>query len=54
MEDYNRVLSQLNTIDSEERSISFIENMVKPDYNNWVGKEQYEERFIELVARRFA
>ncbi|SEK99165.1 hypothetical protein SAMN04488008_102582 [Maribacter orientalis] len=54
MEDYNRVLSQLNTIDSEERSISFIENMVKPDYNNWVGKELYEERFIELVARRFA
>ena len=54
MEDYNRVLSQLNTIDSEERSISFIKNMVKPDYNNWVGKEPYEERFIELVARRFA
>lgn len=54
MEDYNRVLSQLNTIDSEERSISFIKNMVKPDYNNWVGKELYEERFIELVARRFA
>ena len=54
MEDYNRVLSQLNTIDSEERSISFIKNMVKPDYNNWVGKEQFEERFIELVARRFA
>ena len=54
MEDYNRVLSQLNTIDSEDRSISFIKNMVKPDYNNWVGKEPYEERFIELVARRFA
>jgi hypothetical protein len=54
MEDYNRVLSQLNTIDSEERSISFIKNMVKPDYNNWKGKEQFEERFIELVARRFA
>jgi len=54
MEDYNRVLSQLNTIDSEERSISFIQNMVKPDYNNWAGKEQYEERFMELVARRFS
>ncbi len=54
MEDYNRVLSQLNTIDSEERSISFIKNMVKPDYNNWAGKEPFEERFIELVARRFA
>ncbi|TLP73027.1 hypothetical protein [Maribacter sp. ACAM166] len=54
MEDYNRVLSQLNTIDSEERSISFIKNMVKPDYNNWEGKEPFEARFIELVARRFS
>ena len=53
-EDYNRVLSQLNTIDSEERSISFIHNMVKPDYNNWSGKEPYEERFLQLVARRFS
>jgi len=53
-EDYNRVLSQLNTIDTEERSISFIENMVKPDYNNWEGKEEYELRFIELITRRFA
>lgn len=52
-EDYNRVLSQLSTIDTEERSIAFIVNMVKPDYNNWVGKEEYEFRFMELIARRF-
>ncbi|PKA98122.1 hypothetical protein B0O79_1803 [Flavobacteriaceae bacterium MAR_2009_75] len=52
--DYNRVLSQLNTIDSEERSISFIENMVKPDYANWVGKEEYVERFMQLIERRFS
>ena len=53
-EDYNRVLSQLSTIDTEERSIAFITNMVKPDYNNWVGKEEYEERFMGLIERRFA
>ena len=52
-EDYNRVLSQLSTIDTEERSIAFITNMVKPDYNNWVGKEEYEERFMGLIERRF-
>lgn len=52
-EDYNRVLSQLSTIDTEERSIAFIVNMVKPDYNNWVGKEEYEFRFMALIARRF-
>lgn len=52
--DYNRVLSQLNTIDTEERSIAFIKNMVKPDYNNWEGKEEYEMRFMELIERRFS
>jgi len=52
-EDYNRVISQLGTIDTEERSIAFIENMVKPDYNNWEGKEEYAERFMDLIERRF-
>ncbi|PWL39971.1 hypothetical protein DKG77_03850 [Flagellimonas aquimarina] len=54
MNDYNRVLSQLNTIDTEERSIAFIANMVKPEYNNWEGKEEYEARFMSVVERRFA
>jgi len=48
------VLSQLNTIDSEERTVAFIVNMVKPDYNQWTGKEEYEERFMEVISRRFA
>ncbi|CAM4158948.1 hypothetical protein [Zobellia nedashkovskayae] len=54
MEDYNRVLSQLNTIDSEERSIAFINNMVRPDYNNWTGKEEYAERFMQFIERKFS
>lgn len=54
MNDYNRVLSQLNTIDTEERSIAFVNNMVKPEYNNWEGKENYEARFLALIERRFA
>ena len=54
MEDYNRVISQLNTIATEERSIAFIVNMVKPDYNHWAGKEEYENRFMELIARKFS
>ena len=53
-EDFNRVISQLNTIDTEERSIAFIENMIKPDYNQWSGKEEYEKRFIALITRRFS
>lgn len=53
-EDFNRVISQLNTIDTEERSRAFIENMIKPEYDNWKGKETYENRFMALIERRFA
>ncbi len=53
-EDFNRVISQLNTIDTEERSVAFIENMVKPDYDGWKGKEEMASRFMALIKRRFA
>lgn len=52
--DYERVLSQLRTIDTYERSVSFITNMVKPDHNNWEGKEEYEVRFMALIEKKFA
>ncbi len=54
MDDYNRVISQLNTIDTEERSMAFINNMVKPEYNSWEGKEEYENRFKAIIERKFA
>lgn len=53
-DEYQRVISQLNTLESEERSMSFIDNMVKPEYNNWEGKEEYENRFKAIVERKFA
>ncbi len=53
-EEFNRVLSQLNTIESADRSVAFIENMVKPEYNHWKGKEEYASRFMALIARRFS
>lgn len=51
--DYNRVLSQLNTIKSREEAMEFVQHMVKPDYNNWEGKEEYEHRFLDIVENRF-
>ena len=53
-EEFNRVLSQLNTIESMERSVAFIDNMVKPEYNYWKGKEEYATRFMALIERRFS
>lgn len=52
-EDYNRVLSQLMTIDNYSEARRFILEMVKPDYNNWEGKEEFEQRFMEIVEKRF-
>lgn len=54
VEDYNQVVSQLNTIDTKERSLAFINTMIKPEYNYWKGKEAYEARFIALIQRRFS
>ena len=52
-EDYNRVLNQLITYDNFQEAQNFIEDMVKPDYNNWQGKEDYEQRFIEIIEKKF-
>ena len=53
-EDYSRVLNQLLTFDSYGEAQEFIENMVKPDYNNWDGKDDYAERFLGIVEKKFS
>ena len=52
-EDYNRVISQLITFDTYLETKTFIDEMVKPDYNNWEGKEEYEARFMEIIEKKF-
>ncbi|KRB53921.1 hypothetical protein [Flavobacterium sp. Root186] len=53
-EDYSRVLNQLLTFDSYAEAKDFIENMVKPDYNNWEGKDDYAERYLGIIEKKFA
>ncbi|TDO84225.1 hypothetical protein EV143_101672 [Flavobacterium chryseum] len=53
-EDYSRVLNQLLTFDTYGEAQDFIENMVKPDYNNWEGKDDYAERFLGIVEKKFS
>lgn len=52
-EDFNRVISQLNTFDTLEEAKTFLNEMVIPDYNYWVGKEDYIERFMLVVENKF-
>ncbi len=51
--DFNRILSQLNTLKSEKEAKDFIYNQVKPDYD-WTDKEEYEERLISIIERKFS
>ena len=53
-DDFNRVVSQLNTFDSFEEAKSFVLDFVKPDYNNWEGNEEFEARFMEIVEKKFS
>ena len=52
-ENYNRVISQLNTFKTEKEARKFINKMVKPDYK-WSEHEELENRFMEIVSRKFA
>ena len=52
-EDYDRVVSQLNTSLSFSDAKRFIQDIVKPDYNDWTDKEEFEERFLQIVESKF-
>lgn len=52
-EDYNRVLSQLNSFNTFYETRDFVLEMVKPDYNNWEGKQDYEDRFMDIIEKKF-
>ncbi|NQX86639.1 MAG: hypothetical protein HRT67_12180 [Flavobacteriaceae bacterium] len=52
-EDYERVLSQLKTSMNFLEARTLIQNIIKPDYNHWQGKEDYEERFMTIVENKF-
>ena len=53
-DDFNRVVSQLNTFDNFEEAKGFVQDFVKPDYNNWEGCEEFEVRFMEIVEKKFS
>lgn len=53
-QDFNRVLSQINTLDDFDAVQSFLEYQIMPDYNHWEGKEEFSERFINIIEKKFS
>ena len=51
--DYQRAISQIATLQTWEHAQKFILEMIKPDYNQWEGKEQYEIRLLKIVENNF-
>ena len=52
-EDYERVLSQVNTSETLSEAQVLIQDIIKPDYNHWEGKEAVETRFMEIIESKF-
>lgn len=51
-QDFNRVLSQVNSFSNMEEVNSFINNYVKPEYE-WGNKEEYVDRFMSIIETKF-
>lgn len=52
-DEYERVLSQINSTESFEEANTLVQNIIKPDYNYWDGKSEFEERFMEIIESKF-
>ena len=51
--EYQRVIRQIFTYSTLDEAKAFINEMVKPEYNNWLGKDTYEERFLSVIEIYF-
>ena len=51
--DYQRAISQISTFQDWDQAKVFILEIVKLDYDNWKGKELYEERFLKIIENNF-
>ncbi len=50
---YNKVIEKLNEIDSYEEALVYLNNEVKPRFNHWEDKDEYEFRLIQLLELKF-
>lgn len=51
--DFERIIDMLDDLDTYEEAVDFVQSTIKPDYNNWEGKAEYEDRLMMLIANKF-
>lgn len=52
-DDYTRVLSQISTMNSYDQATTFIKTRIKPEYNYWLKKDMYSDRFMSIIEKSF-
>ena len=50
--DFNKALTRLNECKSKDDALKYFQYQVKPNYN-WKGKEELEDRLVNLIERKF-
>ena len=50
--DFNKALTRLNECKSKDEALKYFQYQVKPNYN-WKGKEELEDRLVNLIERKF-
>ncbi len=50
--DFNKALTRLNEFKSKDEALKYFQYQVKPNYN-WKGKEELEDRLVNLIERKF-
>ncbi len=53
-EAYTSFIEQLNAFDNYEGALRYINQEVKPKYQNWEAKDEYEFRLLQLLELKFA
>ena len=51
---YSFVINKLNAFENYEDALRFINLEIKPQYNDWEGKDEYEFRLLQLLELKFA
>jgi hypothetical protein len=51
--DYRQTIERLNAFDDYEAALRYLNVEVKPKYNHWEGKDEYEFRLIQLLELKF-
>jgi hypothetical protein len=54
VEDFENTIRYIFSQKEVDVVIEYITEIIKPYYNNWIEKEEYEKRFMEIILKYFA